>query len=172
MELILVVLMILGISITAIYGAVNEESRWLLTIVTPCLIAVLFLIAGVRLQHRLSAIDDLAKIKSGDIVENKTINVSLLFQNRERNILDGVTFRKCTLKGPYLVRIKGEIRLSYCRFGPEDIAEYLILAEKGRRYNGIGVLVNCSFKHCRFENIAWLLPNDKMYQQFLNFPKI
>ena len=164
--------LLLGIVISEGIGISIEDARWLLTIVTPCLIAVLFLVAGVRLQQRLSSIDDLAKIKSGDIVKNKTINVSLLFENRERNIVDGVTFNRCTLKGPCLVIIKGETRLSYCGLWGRGIAKYLMKAEKGRRYDGIGVFVNCSFEHCRLENIAWLLPNDRIYQQFLSIPRI
>ena len=171
-DLIMKTLLLLGIVVSAGIGVSNEDARWLLTIITPCLIAVLFLVAGVRLQHRLSAIDDLARISSGDIVENKTINVSLLFENRERNILDGVTFSKCTLKGPCLAVIRGETKLSYCGFWGGNIAEYLVIAEKGRSYGGIGIFVNCSFKHCRFENIAWLLPNDKIYQQFLSIPRV
>jgi hypothetical protein len=46
-------LAILGIPITAILGIVNEEHRWLLTIVTPSLAAFTFLCAGIRLQYRL-----------------------------------------------------------------------------------------------------------------------
>lgn len=49
----ILLLAILGISITAILGAVNEESRWLLTIVTPSLAAILFFCAGIRLQYQL-----------------------------------------------------------------------------------------------------------------------
>lgn len=165
-------LLVLGILVSAGLGISLENARWWLTIVTPSLIAILFLIAGVRLQHRLSAIDDLARIKSGDIVKGQIISVALLFENRERNILDGITFSKCTLKGPCLVVVKGENHFSYCGFWGADISEYLILAEKGRKYNGIGVFVNCTFKHCRFENIAWLLPNDTIYQQFLSFTKV
>lgn len=52
-EMGLLLLAILGISITAIYGAVIEESRWVLTIVTPLLVAIIFFCAGVRLQYRL-----------------------------------------------------------------------------------------------------------------------
>jgi hypothetical protein len=52
-EMGILLLAILGISITAIIGAVNEESRWLLTIVTPSLAAFLFFCAGIRLQYRL-----------------------------------------------------------------------------------------------------------------------
>lgn len=49
----IMLLAIFGIPISAILGIINEESRWLLTIVTPSLAALIFLCAGIRLQYRL-----------------------------------------------------------------------------------------------------------------------
>ena len=47
------ILLLAILGFPAIFGAINEESRWLLTILTPSLAAVLFFCAGVRLQYQL-----------------------------------------------------------------------------------------------------------------------
>ena len=165
-------LVILGVITIAGIGIAVETAGWLLTIVTPSLIAILFLIAGVWLKHRLDAIDDLAKIKTGDTVRNKVINVSLLFENRELCMVDNVTFIKCIFKGPCLVAMKGQNGVSRCSYwGSEDYSEHLILSDENRKYNGIGIFIHCNFEFCRFENIAWLL-NQKMYDKFLKIPKV
>lgn len=162
---------ILGIFFSAGFGIAIDEARWLLTIITPSLIAILFLVAGLRLQRKLSDIEQLSNIKPGDVIENKEINISFLLERREGCFVDSVTFQKCTLRGPCLVTLKGENEFSYCSlWGSKDHSEHLILADESRKYNGIGAFVNCNFKYCRFENIAWLL-NQKQYDKFLKIHK-
>ncbi len=46
-------LILLGAIASAGIGAIFESNRWLLTIITPILVAFLFFQAGVRLQYRL-----------------------------------------------------------------------------------------------------------------------
>ena len=168
-DLILQLLIMLGILASVGFGISIEEVRWLLTIVIPSLFALLFLIAGIRLQYRLSTIDDLARIKPGDIIKNKTINVSVLFEIRELHMVDNVTFHRCILKGPCLVALKGQNNFNHTSFwGSENHSEHLILADETRLYNGIGLFMHCNFEYCRFENIAWLL-NQNNYDIFLQF---
>ena len=164
-------LIVLGILVTTVIGISVETSRWLLTIVTPSLIAILFLIAGVRLQHKLSDWDDLVKIKSGDTIKNKVINASMLFENRNLYMVDNVTFSKCTLKGPCLVALKGHNNFNRSSFwGSQDYTEHLILADDTRTYNGAGIFMHCKFEYCRFENVAWLL-NQKYYNKLSKITK-
>ncbi len=169
--MIIQLLILIGIVASVAVGIKTETARWLVTIITPSLFAILFLIAGIRLQRRLSVIDDLAKIKSGDIMENKTINVSLLFENRELYMVDNVTFIKCTFKGPCLIALKGNNDFSRSSmWGSQDYSEHLILADETRKYNGAGMFMDCSFKYCKFENIAWLL-NQQQYAEFQKLPR-
>jgi hypothetical protein len=89
----ILLLAILGISITAILGAINEESRWLLTILTPSLAAVLLFCAGVRLQYHLLRVRFYVKYDSyHEIlltpVQSKprrlSINLDLMIANQEK----------------------------------------------------------------------------------------
>ena len=136
---------------------------------------IAFVVRRTRPQkHGSKASDKLANIKSGDTVKGQVISISRLFDNRDGYIVDGITFRQCTLKGPGIVAVRGETRLSYCsiwRHGGE-LKDYLILAEKNRTYRGIGILVNCTFEHCRFENFTWLVPTQAIYDDFLKILRI
>lgn len=169
----LIVLGLVGVGVLGWLAPLPEPSpRWPLVVAYPAILfMILFLVAGLRLQYRLYNLDQLDNIKQGDTVKNRDINVSALFEKRERNILDNVTFNRCTLKGPCLVAVKGETNLIRCGFWGGDLSEHLILADKNRKYDGIGVFVHCNFEYCRFENIAWLLPSN-LYQKFSNILKI
>jgi hypothetical protein len=169
--MIIQILILIGIVASVTVGITTETARWLLTIITPSLFAILFLIAGIRLQRRLSAINDLAKIKPGDAIENRIINIALLFENRELCMVDNVTFIRCAFRGPCLVALKGHNDFSHSSmWGSQDYSEHLILADETRKYNGAGIFMHCSFKYCKFENIAWLL-NQQQYDKFLKLPR-
>lgn len=150
----------------------EPSPRWPLIVAYPTiLLAVLFLIAGLRLQYRLSAFDQLANIKEGDVVRDKDINVSLLFQKKKSYFLSNVIFIKCKLRGPCLVVVKGNNEFSSCGFlGASSLSESLIEAQENRKYSGVGVFVHCKFQYCTFENIAWLASKewcDKMLSQIV-----
>ncbi|MFC1980308.1 hypothetical protein ACFLVS_05645 [Chloroflexota bacterium] len=120
----------------------EPSPRWSLIIAYPAILLMfLFFVAGLRLQFRLYDLEQFTKLKSGDIVKNKVINVSALFDKRDRYILDNITFSKCTLKGPCLVAVRWKTDLIRCGFWGGELSEHLILADENRRYNGIGVFV-------------------------------
>ena len=151
----------------------EPSPRWPLIVAYPTiLLAILLLIAGLRLQYRLSALDELANIKEGDVVRGKDINVSLLFQKLQNIFLANVTFKNCKLRGPCVVVVKGNIELDGCGFrGGAHLEESLIEAQNNRKYSGVGAFVHCKFQYCTFENIAWLIPNelrDKMLRQIVH----
>ena len=148
----------------------EPSPRWPLIVAYPTiLLAILLLIAGLRLQSRVSAIDQLANIKSGDTVKNKDISVSSLFGKSQGNFLGNVTFRNCKLSGPCLVMLRGHNKMVRCQIlrASGDLSEYLIEAQGNRKYSGVGAFVHCEFQYCTFENIAWLLPK-KLCDKFLN----
>ncbi len=170
-ELIIHLLIMLGIFISVGLGLTFETVRWLLTIVTPSLFATLFLIAGVRLQYRLSAFDELAKIKDGDVIKNKTINISLLFQNLKKNFVSNVTFERCILRGPCVVTFKGDNKLHGCGFlGTTRLEAKLLMKpndDKSYTVVGIGEFVHCKFQYCTFKNVAFYVTG-KEYDNLLS----
>lgn len=106
-------------------------------------------------------IKELANIKSGDIIKEKDINVSLMFQQLKTDNLFNITFDHCILRGPCTVITRGNSNFNACNFG-SNLPSRLIKCEIGKRYFGIGVFVHCTFNFCEFVNLSFLLSEDEI----------
>lgn len=100
---------------------------------------------------------ELANIKSGDTIQRKNINVSLMFQQQKRNSLTVVTFEHCVLKGPCVITFEGNYELHSCNMAGVESGATLIKREVGMKYSGVGIFVHCKFNFCDFDNISFLL---------------
>ena len=115
-------------------------------------------------QELYKPIEELANIKSGDIVKGRDINVSLMFQKlnsnptreaERHNILDNVTFDHCNLHGPCLITFEGEWGISACGFfGIGKIKANVPLQQATE---GLGKFVHCRFRFCNFHNMSFYL---------------
>ena len=132
---------------------------------------MLFLIAGLRLQSRLSECDELSSVKNGDTVKGKDINLSLLFQKTRQNFVSNVTFKRCILKGPCVVTLKGENKFCGCGFlGTTRLEAKLLMKpndDKSYTVVGIGEFVHCKFQYCNFKNVAFYVTK-KEYDNLLS----
>lgn len=139
----------------------EPSPRWSLIVAYPTiLLAILFLVAGLRLQYRLSVIDELTNIKPGDVLNGKDINVSLMFQQLKSDNLAVVTFEHCVLRGPCTVILRGNYKINACDFG-SNLPSKLIKGETGSRYFGVGVFVHCTFNFCKFDNLSFLVSEEE-----------
>lgn len=114
-------------------------------------------------------IKELTNIKSGNTIEGKDINVSLMFQQlnsnptreaERHNILDNVTFDHCNLHGPCLITFEGEWEISDCGFfGIGKIKANIPLQQATE---GLGKFVHCRFRFCNFHNMSFYLTEKDM----------
>ncbi len=163
--LIVTFLIILGLVGASVVGWLapsplpEPSPHWPLIVAYPMiLLTILFLIAGLRLQHRLSAFDRLANIKSGDVVKNKDLNLSLLVQPRKKLALANITFERCKFYGPCTVGILGNIELIGCGFfSGRKLDDMIIEVKEARDFAGIAAFVYCKFHYCEFYDISWLV---------------
>jgi hypothetical protein len=119
---IMAVLIAFGIIGTGIVGWVapsplpEASPKWPLIIGYPIVfIAVLLLIAALRLQFRLDLLRG-PLLQPGDIIKNRDLNVSLLLQSHGKYVVSNVTFRKCRFIGPCAIMVKSMTEVKWCYF--------------------------------------------------------
>jgi hypothetical protein len=106
------------------------------------------------------SIKELANIKPGDIIQGKTINVSLMFEQLKPThlVLSDITFVQCTLVGPCIITlIKCSINGGNLGVGGKLDDVVIAVPPQGRRYFGIAGFLNCHFKFCTFKDVGFLL---------------
>jgi hypothetical protein len=71
------------------------------------------------------------------------------------NVLDGLTFVNCTVIGPGVLVLLGDVSFQYCNWGAPDARAVFWLIEPERTIvvGGIGVK-NCTFSACRFSEVG------------------
>ena len=107
---------------------------------------------------------ELRNIKRGDIIKNKEVNVSMMFQQLNTQIITDVTFDHCKLNGPAVLALVDNCLLKSNSLGKATLEDMIIRAETNRRYVGICGLLNCNILYCDFDNIG-LLANDDTIQK-------
>ena len=135
-----------------------SNMAWLATTVLPSVIAILVLIAAIRLQRRMARMQGPLGVKAGDTVKGKDFNLSLFLQDQRNHRIANVTFDRCILRGPCLVAVLGSIELVGSGFrGGQQPDDLIIEVTETRRMAGIATLVHCKFNYCEFHSISWML---------------
>ena len=65
-------------------------------------------------------------------------------------MLDGYTFRNCTIEGPAVLAVVDNVRFTACDFGVTVAVEDLFLRPMGERVTGAVGFANTVFDNCRF----------------------
>ena len=144
------------IGITAGIGLFVEELRWLLTILAPSLIALLFLIATVRLMRPMVTVKYIRQAKKGSTIKNEKVKLSRLFEKRGDEIRN-ITFEHCEFSGPgFMAIISDSLELKGNHF--RDVGVWA--AEDIKDDRGIAYFLHCDFKYCDFHNMAVVLPKN------------
>ena len=110
-------------------------------------------------------IKELADIKTGHTINNKDINVSLMFEQLKSDHLHVVTFDHCVLRGPCMIAFEGDSKLHGCNLG-DNLPNKLIKFEEDKRYFGVGVFTHCTFNFCKFVNLSFLM-HEKLIEKTL-----
>jgi hypothetical protein len=79
-----------------------------------------------------------------DAIADQTIAVAELFKANEVTIIEGKTFRSCTLMGPANVLLSGKVKMDGVNF--ED-CDFVCLKRSARIATAI-ILQNVNFIHC------------------------